>query len=306
MLTTLLTRADVTRHLRALHLMQTLKDALKAHVLADSVQTLRFPAPHAGGTTLIRQATLPTLPAYAVTVQSQKLATGAAARAVLQLHDAQTGQLLALMDAGHLMSLRAAVTGALAVDVLARSDATTITVLGTSPMMSGALKALRLVRSLERVRLYDADLGLATELSFKLHHELKTPVHAFPTAIEAVNNTDVVLMAGNVALPEGTLPSGCHVSVFGADGLETSPLSNGSAKNARLFADAPNANVAWAQTSITDLGSVLAGERPGRVSAEETTVCLSVGPAVLDLITAWHVYEGARTDDALPRLDFEA
>lgn len=239
-LTALLTRADVSRHLRALHLMQTLRDALQAHVLADSAQTLRFPAPHAGGSTLIRQASLPSLPAYAVTVRSEHPSGSPAAHALLQLHDAQSGQLLALMDAGHLMALRAAVTGAVAVDVLARAEAATVALLGAGPMTSGALKALRLVRSLKRVSLFDPDIAHATELSFKLHHETKTPVHAFDTADEAVAGADVVILTGTVPLPAVALAPGCHVSVLGAEGLLESPLHEGVA-SARVFADAPNA-----------------------------------------------------------------
>jgi ornithine cyclodeaminase len=305
-LTTLLTRADVSRHLRALHLMQPLRDALKAHVAADSMQTLRFPAPSTRGSTLIRQAVLPSLPAYSVTVRSEQPSGTPAVRALLQLHDAQTGQLLALMDAGHLMALCAAVTAAVAVDVLARPEASTVALLGAGPMTSGSLKALRLVRSLHRVRLFDPDIALATELSHKLHHETKTPVHAFETAAETIAEADVVMLTGRVPLPAQPLAPGCHVCVLGADGLTESPLHLGLGDNARLFADAPNASVPWVQQPMIDLGAVLAGEKPGRESSSETTVSLSMGPAVLDLITAWHVYEGARTDDALPRLDFEA
>lgn len=306
MLTTLLTRTDVSRHLRALHLMQTLKDALKAHLRADSAQTLRFPAPNSGGSTLIRQAILPSLPAYAVTVRSEHPAGKPVSRAVLQLHDGHTGQLLALMDAGHLMALRAAVTGAVAVDVLAPADAAHVAVLGVGPSTSGALKALRLVRSLERVQLFDPDIAMATELSFKLHHETKTPIHATETAEEAIAGADVVLVDGAVRLPTKGLKPSCHISVLGADGLDASPLHENLATQARLYADAPNATVPWAKSPITDLGTVLAGEKPGRESPEQTTVWLSIGPAVLDLVTAWHVYEGARADDTLPRLDFES
>ena len=41
-------------------------------------------------------------------------------------------------------------------------------------------------------------------------------------------------------------------------------------------------------------------------SSEELTLFASVGPAALDLLAAWHVYEGARHDEGLTRIDLEA
>ena len=57
------------------------------------------------------------LPAWMMTVRAE---TTKGARSVPQLHDPATGQVLAIMDAGHLTVLRSSLMSALAADVLAR------------------------------------------------------------------------------------------------------------------------------------------------------------------------------------------
>lgn len=53
-----------------------------------------------------------------------------------------------------------------------------------------------------------------------------------------------------------------------------------------------------------ELGDVLAGSHPGRISPEQTTVYGGVGLAFQDAIAAWQVYEKAIADGAGQRFDF--
>ncbi|MEW5741571.1 MAG: hypothetical protein AB1938_21820, partial [Myxococcota bacterium] len=142
MLTAFLSRADVSRHTQALTLLRDFREAFTARVHPSSVQTLQFDAPVPNGSTLVRQASLPGLPAYSITVRADFEDPATPARQVLQLHESTTGKLLALMDAEHLTSLRASLVSALAADVLARPEASNVAVLGTGAAASGALKAL--------------------------------------------------------------------------------------------------------------------------------------------------------------------
>lgn len=50
----------------------------------------------------------------------------------------------------------------------------------------------------------------------------------------------------------------------------------------------------WDPARLTELGDVLAGTHPGRVSAEQITVYKSVGNAVEDVAAASVVYRAAR------------
>lgn len=305
MLTAVLSRADVSRNMQALRLLSELRDAFCAKARSASVQTLRFDAPVPGGSTLVRQATLPGLDGYSVTVRAE-WPDHDGARSVLQLHDSRSGKLLAVMDANHLMALRAALEGALAADVLARPDARRVAVLGSGAAASGTIKALRLVRTIDRVLLYEPDLAANTELALRLQTSLSASVRGVDSAAEAVAGADLVVLTGQVPLPQDGLAPGTHVTVLAAERFPTPPLPAAVLERARRICDAPAAAPAWAGPFHAELGEVLRGDVPGRRTPEELTVFVSVGPAFLDLLAAWHVYESARDDEALTRLDLEA
>ncbi|MFZ5443024.1 MAG: ornithine cyclodeaminase family protein [Myxococcota bacterium] len=303
MLTALLSRADVSRHLQALHLLRELREAFTARAHSASVRTLDFAPTTEGSSVLVRQAALTGIPAWAVTVRSQ---TPRGARAVLQLHDSASGQLLAMMDAGHLTALRASLVSALAADVLARPDAKNVAVLGAGAAASSALKSLRLVRSLEQVWLHEPNVADNFELAHRLQKTLSMAIRAADSVEEAVFGADLVVLTGQVQLDAAMLRPGTHVTVLQAADFVRSPIAPSILERARRFCDAAEPALDWGAPFDVELGAVLSGERPGRTSADELTVFASLGPAHLDLLAAWHVYEGARHDEALTRIDLEA
>lgn len=271
---------------------------------AASVQTLRFqPSTPEPGSTLLRQAAVAGVPAWMVTVRSE---TAKGTRSVLQLHEAGTGQLLAMMDAGHLMMLRASLMSALAADVLARPDARDVAVLGAGAAASSALKALRLVRSIEQVWFHEPNVVDNFELVHRLQTTLSMAIRAVDTPEEAVALADIVVITGPASLEGVTLKPGAHVTVLSAETFPGSPLPAPALKAARRFCDASEPSLEWGQPFDAELGEVLSNQKPGRQSDDQLTLFASVGPAALDLIAAWHVFEGARHDEGLTRIDLEA
>ena len=303
MLTAFLSRADVSRHMQALHLLRELRETLTARRKAVSAQTLRFEPTPEPGSTLLRQAAVVGVPAWMVTVRSE---TTKGTRSVLQLHDAGTGQLLAMMDAGHLTMLRASLMSALAADVLARPDAKNVAVLGAGAAASSALKALRLVRSIEQVWFQEPNVVDNFELVHRLQTTLSMAIRAVDTPQEAVEDADIVVITGPVSLEGVTLKPGTHVTVLSAEKLTAVPLSQAAFKTARRFCDASEPALEWGLPFDAELGEVLSKEKAGRQSNDELTFFASLGPAFLDLVAAWHVFEGARHDEALTRIDLEA
>lgn len=297
MMTAFLSRTDVSRHLQALHLLQALREALSTPSTSSHSQTFALEP-----TAVIRQAALDTIPAWMVSV---RVKTPKGPRAVLQLHDKASGQLLAVMDAGHLTQLRSSLLSALAVDILARPDAKNVAVLGSGAAASSALKALRLVRSIEHVWLYEPQLADNFELAHRLGTTLSMAIHSAQTAQEAVAAADIVVLTGAVSLDESVLRAGTHVTVLSAETFERPPLSAQVLSEALRVCDA-NEPALWGLPFHAPLGEILAQRAPGRSSAEQLTVFSSVGPATLDLLAAWHVYEGARNDEALTRINMDA
>lgn len=300
MLTAFLSRADVSRHLQALHLLRELRDAFTANPRLAARRSFEVETPASSAT--VRPATFPTIPAWAVTtrVRSPK-----GPRSMLHLHDAESGQVLAVMDASHLSTLRASLVGALATDVLARADAKHVAVLGSGMAASSALKTLRLVRSIEHVWLHEAEPATNFERSRHLATTMSMAIHAADSVAEAVAAADMVLLTGDLGLGEVKLRAGVHVTVLSAEHFAAPPLRASELSAARAFTDDADVTPPWS-ADFTSLGDVLAGEAPGRRDADELTVFASTSPAQLDLLAAWHVYEGARHDEALTRIDLEA
>ena len=307
MLTTFLTRGDVLRHMQALHLLKELREAFTGDPAAEFGE-LAFASPTPGGS-VIRHGALPSIPAYCVTVRSafsgKDAKSPAGSRIVLQLHERSSGKLLAVMDGAQVTSLRAALMGALSVDLLSRADATNVAILGSGTAASGALKALRLVRSITRVWLHEPEVAPSFELALRLQQTQSMAVTAAETAAEAVAEADIVVLTGGVALPELALRPGTHVTVLAAPGTITTPLPATLLEKARLFCDVATTPEGWGRAP-TSLSQLVAAPERGRASDEELTVFASLGPAFLDLVAAWHVLEGARSDDELTRFDLEA
>ncbi len=288
--------------MQALHLLRELREALALPVSPDASAALDHELD--GAATHVRRSRWPTVPAFSVSVRTDL--PSATSRSVLQLHDEKTGKVLAVMDAGHLCALRASLVGALAADVLAPETARHVAVLGSGLAASGALKAIRLVRSIGRVWLFEEDPAANTELALRLQSTLATSVRGTNSAEEAVENADLIVLTGQVALPTDVLRPGTHVTVLNADSYASAPLPPALVRRAQRFTDAASPSLEWGAPFSTLLGEVIAGRQPGRQSPEDLTLFASVSPSFLDLLAAWHVFVGARDDEALVRLDLES
>jgi ornithine cyclodeaminase/alanine dehydrogenase-like protein (mu-crystallin family) len=208
------------------------------------------------------------------------------------LSDAETGQTLALLDAAAVTALRTAAAGVLAADTLRRAGASTYAVIGCG--VNGAETARMLVaRGLTPV-VWDVDPGRRDFVAERLG------ARPADTADEALG-ADVVITVtpgASVLYPAGSLGTGQHVSLMGADGPGKAEVAVEELERAHLFCDD------WEQAShggelaagvsagvvgrdrVTELGRVLAGEAEGRRSAEDVTLFDSTGLAIQDLAIA--------------------
>ena len=74
---------------------------------------------------------------------------------VIVLHDLATGRPRALLESSYLTALRTALTGALAVDILALPEATRVAIIGARAQGRSQLQALRMVRPIKSVCVLD-------------------------------------------------------------------------------------------------------------------------------------------------------
>ncbi|MGW5655591.1 ornithine cyclodeaminase family protein [Streptomyces humi] len=224
-------------------------------------------------------------------------------RGLVLLFDEHDGRPLALVDAEPLTAVRTAASathGALA--LAARPDLGRVTVVGTGAQARAQLALLATVRPEAQVTVAGRDPARAGEAAALF------PGARVAAAIEeGVRTAEVVFCCTGATAPvvrREWLSPGVHVSsVGGSHGPELDP---GTVRDATLFAEwtgaatePPPAGAHELQDlapgrHVTLLGSVLAGDRPGRGGdTRALTVFKSTGHAALDVAAVRVAYDAA-------------
>ena len=224
-------------------------------------------------------------------------------QALIALFDEEDGAPLALMDGTYITAIRTGGSAAVAARALAREDAEVLAVLGAGVQGGSHLETFTRVRDFKEIRVASRDPAKAAALAAR--HPRAHVVESFE---EAVRGADVVACCTDAREPVIRLEwlrAGAHVSsVGGTFGPELDPATMAAGQ---VFVEwrgaATNPPPAGAHelqgrdpATLTEVGEVLAGTRPGRMSAADITVYKSTGHAVEDAATARLVYDRARAE----------
>lgn len=116
-------------------------------------------------------------------------------QAVIQLFSAKTGEPLASMDGRLITEMRTAAVSAVATKLLSKPDARVLAVLGTGVQARAHIRALRLVRSFDEIRVWGRTPSHAQQLADELG------VRVVPDLEQAVRGSDVVVSVAHVNDP---------------------------------------------------------------------------------------------------------
>jgi ornithine cyclodeaminase/alanine dehydrogenase-like protein (mu-crystallin family) len=213
------------------------------------------------------------------------------------------------MDAGEITALRTAAATAVAVKHLARSDASRIAIIGCGLQGQRHVDALSVVRQLSRISLYDVSPDAARSLAERVERDFRIPVVVASSAAEAADGADMCVTcttSREFLLGPDDISTGAFVAGVGVDWEQKRELSPQLLKRSKLvvdvlaqcaaFGDLHHAIDAGAMTRDdvhAELGTVVAGRRPGRESNDEVIVFDSTGMALQDVAAAAVVYERA-------------
>lgn len=226
---------------------------------------------------------------------------------IVLLSDASDGRLLAELDAGALTALRTGAAAVLAAETLAAGDGPAA-VIGCG--VNGRAVARTFLARGRDVLLWDVDANRTAEIAAELG--------ATAAAREDALGADVVATVTpgrEILFPLGSLRPGQHVSLMGADGPGKAEIAVEELLRARVVVDeweqaSHNGDIgravdagSIAREGVTELGSILLGDAPGRTSPDEITVFDSTGLAVQDLAVAALVYKGYRSQPDAPAFD---
>jgi alanine dehydrogenase len=222
---------------------------------------------------------------------------------------AQDGHLVALLDAAAVTALRTGAAAVLAAETLGRDDAETAAVVGAG--VNGEAAALTFAARGRAPLVWDVDAGRAAAVAERAGGRVAASLEEALAADLLVTVTP----GREVLLPEGSLRPGEHASLMGADGPGKAEIAIEELARVRVFCDD------WEQAShggecaaavaagmlrredVTQIGDVLAGNAPGRVSPDDATAFDSTGLALQDLAIALAALE-RRDDLDLPAVPF--
>jgi len=295
----ILNEDDVRRLLSMSELIPAMERALADLSSGRVVQPLRAVVPVAD-----HSGFLGIMPAYAGRALGAKLVTFFPENRDLHTHHAtivlfrpETGEPLVTMDGRLITEMRTAAVSAVATKALARPDASVLAILGSGVQARSHLEALPRVRPLSEVRVWSPHrAGVFAE---------RFGVRAAASAQDAIVGADVVVVATTSKTPVlrgDWLSPGTHVNAVGASRPDWRELDDEVLARARVFVEEREAaskesgDVIAAGRIAAEIGEVVLGTAPGRVSPEEITLFKSVGVAVEDVVAADLVYRVAAAE----------
>lgn len=227
--------------------------------------------------------------------------------AVLVL-DATTGAPLALLDGTVLTALRTGAASGVATDLLARSDAHILGVIGAGAQARTQIEAVCTVRPITEIRIYS--LNGADELVAELQGRYAAEMRVASSAADALTGADVIVTATNSPKPvvyRADVTPGAHINGVGSFTPGMQEVAADVVTQAKVVVD--HRESAWAEAGDliiprdqgifsasqvhAEIGEIAAGLKPGRESVDEITFFKSVGNAVQDAVVAAVVLDKA-------------
>jgi len=247
------------------------------------------------------------------------------ARFVVLLSSAETGELLAMIEADLLGQMRTGAASGVATRYLARPDARVIGLIGAGGQARTQLLAMREARPIETALVYARDAGRLHAFCAELGAATGIDVRPVASAEEATRAADILVTATTARTPvvEGAwLRPGTHINAMGSNWGNRREIDDEAVQRSQLIAvddlaqsrseagdlliPAQNGHFDWeqavAQGRLVELGALLAmyadaaGPRGGaRPSADAITLFNSLGIGLEDVAIAGYIYAQAKT-----------
>jgi ornithine cyclodeaminase/alanine dehydrogenase-like protein (mu-crystallin family) len=245
------------------------------------------------------------------------------ARFLVMLYEAETGDLLAMIEADRLGQMRTGAATGVATKYMSRPDADTVGIIGTGWQSESQLLAVCAVRPVKSIKAYSRNRERCEAFARKMTSLLRVEVAPADTAEEAVRDQMIVITATSARDPvlsgEWVAP-GAHVNAVGSNFLSKSEIDVETVRRASIVAvdSAEQSRVeagdllpavergvlSWER--VRELGQIVAGHVKGRAKDDDITLFKSNGIALEDISTALRVFNLARERGVGEKIDLWA
>ena len=221
------------------------------------------------------------------------------------LNDVQTGQPLAVMDCRWITAMRTGAVSAVAARYLAAKNSRVAGIVGAGIQGRYNLLALATVLPLlEKVRVFDIDSTASDRFIAVLADELQLQFEIGNSPQEVIEGTDIIVTA------TGRLDQPIFKEKWIAAGALVLPVHHRGWENRTLHRMDKFITDDWQQLNLahekvggfdgplperhTELGKIVAGQKPGRENEMERIIDFNYGLAIEDVAVAGEIYTRAK------------
>ncbi len=244
-----------------------------------------------------------------VSIFPHNLASGLpSSYALVVAFDPAHGRPLALLEGSVLEAIAAGAAAGAATDVLARADSEVVAIFGSDEPARMELEAIRAVRPIREARVYSPNREYAAAFAQEMGAQ------AFSTPPETVAGADIVCTATfkpRPAFPGRHLKPGVSINTVDSYAIDTQDVDGETLRRALVVVDSRKTVLAEAaqirvplgtgnlseSLVYAEIGEILAGTKPGRTSAEQTTYFKSCCVGVQNAVAAGLAVERAAAEN---------
>ena len=240
---------------------------------------------------------------------------------LVMLYDFESGELLALLEAGRLGQIRTGAASGLATRYMARQDASTVAVFGSGFQARTQLEAVCAARDIKQARVYSRRADRREEFARRMSEQLDLNVEAVESPSDCVAGADVIVTITSARDPVfsgSELAPGAHVNAAGGNHWQRREVDEETVTRSTVIVvdDLDQAKIEcgdlmWLEARGTfrwdmahELQDVVAGRVNGRPSPDSVTLFESMGVALEDIAAAQLVYRKAREQGIGQELPF--
>lgn len=240
--------------------------------------------------------------------KAMNLAPGLGVRYQVHLYRIENGELLSIMDAQHLTTLRTGATSVVAARRLASNGPRKLALLGSGVEARAQLEAMQVGGFVKSVRIYSPTPANRRRLAEEFRDRFKMDVRDVASAEEALEDAEMVIAAVKSSEPVlfgRWLRAGMHVTSVGTARRDQREIDEETfRRSAKIVVDTKEgvfgeagdafaAREAIAEKPVHELSELVVGSVEGRTSAEQITLFKSVGTGIQDIALAAVIYERA-------------
>lgn len=322
----IITRSDVERLLPVAACVDVMRGAMQETSRANVTLPIRqfIPIPETTGKLAVMPGTLGAPACFGIKLvckydrpHDDPLGTHVG---MVMLFDSDKGIPLAMIEGSSLTAIRTSAASALATDILARENATRVTIIGNGEQAMRHVHAMRAVRKVDHFTVWGRDPARTEAFAAKVAQDTGVDTATASYVDAAVAEADIICTTTSAKQPilfGKHLKPGQHINLVGAAIHTAAEADDEAVARSRFYVDYHDAAMAAAgellgaisrgvikeDHIVGEIGNVIDGAAHGRRNDNEITIYKSLGVASQDLAAAHAIWEMAEAENSGASID---